>query len=114
MIFVCVGSRDYQFDRLIKEIDKLVGIKEISDEVFAQIGGSDYIPSNIKYEKYLDSAVFSEYLNKSRIVITHGGTGVINNALKMGKQVIGVPRLAEHGEHIDNHQVQIIQAFEKK
>ena len=32
MIFVCVGSRDYQFNRLLEKIDQLVGAGEITDE----------------------------------------------------------------------------------
>ena len=108
MIFVCVGSRDYQFNRLIKKLDELVENGDLKEEVFAQIGSSDYIPKNFKYERFLDTDVFNKYVDKCRILITHGGTGSIIGALKKGKYVIGVPRLAKYGEHIDDHQKQII------
>ena len=49
MIFVTVGSQKFQFDRLIKKIDELVGSKIISDQVIAQIGSSTYKPKNIEY-----------------------------------------------------------------
>lgn len=44
-------------------------------------------------------------------MITHGGTGAIIGAVKKGKKVIAVPRLVKYGEHVDNHQMQIIKQF---
>ena len=34
-------------------------------------------------------------------------------AVKKGKKVIAVPRLAKFGEHVDDHQLQIVEQFEK-
>ena len=47
------------------------------------------------------------------MLITHAGTGVIVNAVKKGKKVIAIPRLAKYGEHVDNHQIQLIQQFDE-
>lgn len=111
MIFVILGSQKFQFDRLLKEIDKLVGSGKINEEIFAQIGYSDYRPKNFKFKKFLDREEFNSCINKSQTVITHGGTGAIINALKMEKKVIAVPRLAKFKEHIDDHQIQIVKQF---
>ena len=54
---------------------------------------------------------FNDYLDKSDIVITHAGTGVIINSIKRNKKVIGIPRLAKYGEHVDDHQIQLIKEF---
>ena len=51
---------------------------------------------------------FNNYLLKADIIITHGGVGSILNALKLKKKVIAVPRLAKYGEHINDHQLQVI------
>ena len=107
MIFVCVGSREYQFDRLLKEIDKLIDKNIIKDKVFAQIGQSTYIPKKYKYTRFLPNKEFQCYQDKADLIISHGGTGALIGALKKNKQVIAVPRLAKYGEHTDNHQVQI-------
>ena len=93
MIFVTVGSQKFQFNRLLKEIDKLIEDKIIDSDVFAQIGVSDYIPKNYKYIKFLTSEEFNKYLNNCDMVITHAGTGVIVNAVKLEKKVIAIPRL---------------------
>ena len=80
--------------------------------MFAQIGYSDYIPKNFSYKKFLDRDEFSNEMEKANIVITHGGTGAIIGAVKKGKKVIAVPRRAKYGEHVDDHQLQLIKQFD--
>ena len=111
MIFVTLGSQKFQFNRLLKEIDVLVEKKIITDEVFAQIGYSDYLPSNYRYKNFLNRDEFAEMQEKADIVITHGGTGAIIGAVKKGRKVIAVPRLAKYGEHVDDHQIQLVEQF---
>lgn len=114
MIFVTLGSQKFQFNRLLKEVDRLVEEGKISEEVFAQTGYSDYKPRNYRYKKFLDRDEFSEIMSKCDKVITHGGTGAIIGAVKQGKKVIVVPRLARYGEHVDDHQLQITEQFNKE
>ena len=113
MIFVILGSQKFQFNRLLKAIDKLVSEGKITDTVFAQIGHSDYIPQNFSYKAFMDRDEFSRMQSSADIIITHGGTGAIVGALKKGKKVIAVPRLSKYGEHVDDHQLQIIEEFVK-
>ncbi|MGI6392302.1 MAG: PssE/Cps14G family polysaccharide biosynthesis glycosyltransferase [Candidatus Izemoplasmatales bacterium] len=114
MIFVSVGSREYQFDRLIHKIDCLVDSGELSDKVFAQIGNSNYIPKKIDYTRFLDNDQFSKAQDMANIIISHGGTGALVSALKKDKKVIAVPRLSAFKEHADDHQMQIVDLFEKE
>ena len=112
MIFITLGSQKFQFNRLLKAIDELVEQGKIKEEVFAQIGYSDYQPINYKYKQFLDRDEFAAMEGKADIVITHGGTGAIIGAVKKGKKVIAVPRLAKYGEHVDDHQLQLLKEFE--
>lgn len=111
MIFVTLGSQKFQFNRLLMELDKLVEEKKISNDIFAQIGYSDYKPKNYEFKEFLDREQFAEFMDKCDTVITHGGTGAIVGAVKREKKVIAVPRLAKFGEHVDDHQLQIIDQF---
>lgn len=111
MIFVTVGSQKFQFNRLLKAVDDLISDGTIKDEAFAQIGVSDYKPKNYKYKDFLTQDEFNDYIEKSNLVITHAGTGVIINSIKRGKKVIGVPRLSKYGEHVDDHQIQLLNEF---
>lgn len=111
MIFITVGTQKFQFNRLLKEIDKLIEEKKIFEEVFAQIGYSTYKPKNYSFKEFINSEEYNDILNKADIVITHGGTGTIIKSINLRKKVIAVPRLKAFGEHVDNHQIQIISEF---
>lgn len=111
MIFITLGSQKFQFNRLLKAIDYQVADGKITDEIFAQIGASDYKPQRYKYKNFLDRDEFEKWQRKADIVITHGGTGAIIGAVKKRKKVIAVPRLKKFGEHVDDHQLQLISQF---
>lgn len=112
MIFITLGSQKFQFNRILKKIDELIEKDIIKEEVFAQIGYSDYQPINYNYKAFLDREEFSKLMKSSTLVITHGGTGAIITAVKAGKKVIAVPRLAQYGEHVDDHQLQLLKQFD--
>lgn len=112
-IFITLGSQKFQFNRLLKAVDDLCGRESVYPEFFAQIGYSDYVPKHYKYERFLDRSKFNLQMNNADIVITHGGTGTIIGAVKKGKKVIAVPRLAKFGEHVDDHQIQLINQFKE-
>ncbi len=113
MIFVTVGSQKFQFNRLLIEIDNLIENNIIKDKVFAQVGVSDYKPKNYEFVDFTTQEEFATKINEANLIITHGGTGVIVNALKKNKKVIAVPRLAKFNEHVDDHQVQLINEFDE-
>lgn len=113
MIFITVGSQKFQFDRLLKSVDDLVERGIITEDVFAQTGYSTYLPQHYPAKAFLDRDEFAQKEALADIVITHGGTGAIIGAVKKGKKVIAVPRLARFGEHVDDHQLQIVSQFEE-
>lgn len=77
--------------KLVIAVDKLCEKKIIcGEDVFAQIGYSDYVPQNYRYNNFLDREEFSMEMGKADIVITHGGTGAIIGAVKKEKKVIAV------------------------
>lgn len=111
-IFITLGSQKFQFNRLLKAVDELCENKEEKErEIFAQIGYSTYKPKHFEYKNFLNRDEFLEKMSKADIVITHGGTSAIISAVKMKKKVIAVPRLSEYGEHVDDHQLQLIKQF---
>jgi len=112
MIFVTLGSQKFQFNRLLEAVDNLVAEGRITEEVYAQIGYSNYEPQHFVFKQFLDREEFSKMTERADIVITHGGTGAIIGAVKKGKKVIALPRLAQYGEHVDDHQLQILKQFD--
>lgn len=113
MIFITLGSQKFQFDRLLKAVDELVADGTITEPVFAQSGYSDYQPRHYEFKQFLDRDEFAKRMGEADLVITHGGTGAIIGAVKKGKKVIAVPRLAKYGEHVDDHQLQLLKEFKQ-
>ncbi len=113
MIFVTLGSQKFQFNRMLRKLDELIDAGKIEEEIFGQIGYSEYRPKNIKCKQFIEREEFKKIMSKCDLVISHGGTGAIITALKEGKKVIAIPRLAQYKEHVDNHQIQLIKAFEE-
>ena len=113
MIFVTVGTHEQPFDRLIKEVDDLKKNGKIIDEVFMQIGYSNYKPKYCKYKSFLSYDEMSQKITKSKIVITHGGPASFIEPLSLGKVPIVVPRKKEYNEHVNDHQVEFANVVKK-
>lgn len=114
MIFCIVGSQKFQFERLIREMDRLVGDGIIQDEVIAQIGVCHYEPKHLKWQRFMDKNEFDHNIAECDVLVTHAGEGCIMTGLLKGRKVIAVPRFARFGEHLNDHQLQIARAMEKQ
>ncbi len=114
MILVVLGTQDKQFDRLLKDVDKLIDDKVINDKVVVQAGQTKYESKNMEIFDLIPAPEFEELLDKADLVITHGGAGTILSAIKKGKRIIAAPRLSKYMEHHNDHQKQIIGEFKKQ
>ena len=103
MIFATVGTQ-LPFHRLIDSIDKW-SLKQGVNGCFAQIGDKGTAPKNIEYSRTIDPAQFANQIAKCKVVVSHAGIGTILTALQHGKPIIVMPRLAEFGEHKNDHQL---------
>lgn len=113
MIFVCLGSQKFQFNRLLEQLDIYKESNQLTEPVFVQKGYSDYSPKYLETVDFLNSEEFKNQIDKSELIITHGGTGAIINSIKKRKKVIAIPRLSKYGEHVDDHQIEIVKQFDE-
>ncbi|MBU3958131.1 MAG: beta-1,4-galactosyltransferase [Nanoarchaeota archaeon] len=115
MIFVSLGTHERPFFRLAREMDRLSREGRIRDKIVAQLGFTDYKfkSPRIKAEKYMSQKKFDKSFKGAEIIITHGGSGNILDAISQGKPVVAVPRLSKFGEHVNDHQLQIVKEMEK-
>jgi len=113
LIFVIAGTQKFQFNRLIKFLDELVGEGKLEMSVVAQIGHSDYEPRNYKFHRFLEKPEFVKHISDADLVITQGGVNSIMTVLSYNKPIIIYPRLAKYGEHVDDHQREFAKALEK-
>ena len=115
MIFVMLGTQNNSFNRLLKEIDKLIENQTINEEVIVQAGYTKYQPKNEKMKviDFISREELDTFEKDANFIITHGGVGSIITSLEKGKKVIAVPRLHEYGEHVNNHQKEIVEKFNR-
>ena len=114
MIFITLGTQKFQFNRLLIMIDELIEEEVITDTVVAQIGYSSYIPKNYQSFEFKSESEINILMETANILITHSGIGSITTALKLQKKVIVVPRLKKYKEHVDDHQLEITNAYQEK
>lgn len=117
MIFVTVGTQDKQFKRLLEEVERLIRNGKITDTVVAQIGNTKFKTDlDGKYLHLIEFTTQREIealLENADFIITHGGVATIIEGLNMNKKIIAVPRLKKYKEHVNDHQLQIIENFNK-
>ena len=114
MILVLLGTQNNSFERLLKEIENLIDKKVIKQEVIVQKGYTKYESENMKLFDFIPEQKIEELEEKADFIITHGGVGSILQSIMKGKKVIAVPRSHSYGEHVNNHQQEIVKLFNQK
>ena len=114
MILVLLGTQHNEFKRLLQEVEDSIDNEFIKERVVVQAGFTKYKTEKMNIFDMKSQEVIENLVDEANVVITHGGVGSILLALKKHKKVIAVPRLHEYGEHVNNHQRQIVDIFSKK
>ena len=104
MILATVGTHEDPFDRLLGELERLCSEGTLDEEVICQSGYCTLETTHVKTHKQLPFDDLQALMARARIIITHGGPASIMQALAHGTIPIVVPRQADFGEHVDNHQ----------
>ncbi|WP_019154270.1 PssE/Cps14G family polysaccharide biosynthesis glycosyltransferase [Robertmurraya massiliosenegalensis] len=112
MILVLLGTHELPFTRLLDEVERIKLERKVDDEIIVQSGHTKYSSEVLFIKPFVSYDEMDELFNKARLIITHAGTGSVITGLKKGKKVIAAPRLKAHGEHNDNHQLELVQVFE--
>ena len=109
MIFVTLGTQDKQFERLPKAVEKL----NINEEIIMQVGSTNFKTDkeNIKVYKYIEPDLFKKYMEDASQIITHAGVGTMVQGLLLHKKMIVAARLKKYKEHVNDHQMQILETF---
>lgn len=111
MIFVTLGTQDKDFSRLLKAIDDEIKKGNIKEKVVVQAGHTKYNSETMEILDFISTDEFEKLIDKSSLVITHGGVGSILSSIKKNKPVIAAARLKKFKEHTNDHQKQIIREF---
>ena len=105
LIFATVGTDVHPFHRLTSWIDGwLSDGGSARARCFMQTGTSD-APRLATHHPYLGYAEMESNVRAASAIVCHGGPGTIMLCLALGKRPVVVPRVAQRGEHVDDHQL---------
>ncbi|HLS29340.1 MAG TPA: PssE/Cps14G family polysaccharide biosynthesis glycosyltransferase [Flavobacteriaceae bacterium] len=113
MVFITLGTQNFNFSRLLKAVESAINNGVLKEPVVAQIGNNAFSSNVMQCFSFLDKESFNKYIEEAEFVISHAGTGSIITALKKEKKVVVAPRLKKYKEHIDDHQLEILETFAK-
>lgn len=114
MILVLLGTQNNSFHRLLEEIQDCINDGIIAEDVFVQAGGTKFESKDMRVFDLIPYEDLEDLIDKSDLIITHGGVGSIIMCLKKKKKIIAVPRLSKYEEHVNDHQLQIVDNFDKE
>lgn len=109
MIFVTVGTQ-LPFERLIKAVDDWAAANP-EVPVIAQVGLTEYRPKHMTVVNKLDPDLYQQHFKQARVVVSHVGMGTIISGIEAAKPLVLMPRLAEYGEHRNDHQLGTAKKF---
>lgn len=111
MILVTLGTQDKSFVRLLEALEEQLEKGLIQDKVIVQSGYTQFKSKYMQVVPYWAQEELDQMRQNADVIISHGGVGSILDCLKYGKKVIGAARLKEYGEHINDHQTEILEKF---
>ncbi|WP_448642080.1 glycosyltransferase [Geodermatophilus sp. URMC 63] len=100
-VVVVLGTNPYGFRRVL---ERLIAILPPEVEVLWQTGVTDTTGLPIRARAAVPARELHEAMSRADVVIAHAGMGAALAALEVGRAPVLVPRRAQRGEQIDDHQ----------
>lgn len=113
MVFVVLGTWEAPFVRPLVEIEQAVRDGFLTKPVIVQSGATPYQSSELQIVPYFGKDELERMYEEADLVIVQAGVGSIMLGLRKEKKVISIARLASLDEHIDDHQLEILDVFAK-
>ena len=113
LVFVTVGNATQGFRRLLEGVDAIAGRGFFNnDSVIIQSGNNpDFRALHCKQENFIPIDQFTQLIREAALIICHAGAGTLIHVLHAGKVPVVMPRRKQYGEHVDDHQVELVKAL---
>lgn len=105
MIFATVGTHGQPFTRFLSALADLDG------DVVVQYGHNSPPAGVREAVAFMPFDVLNEHMRAADVVVTHAGVGSVLCAREAGHVPVVVPRLHRFGEHVDDHQLELVAAL---
>jgi UDP-N-acetylglucosamine transferase subunit ALG13 len=109
LIFATLGTHHDPFPRAVDAALAIAG----DGELVVQHGHTEPVAAgaNVRFYQWLVPDEVNEFFRVATLVITHAGVATLVGALRAGHHPIVIPRRKCFGEHVDDHQMQIVSAL---
>jgi UDP-N-acetylglucosamine transferase subunit ALG13 len=112
MVFVTVGNATQGFRRLLDAVEDIIASGYFGQEaVVIQSGhnpGFGSLHANVF--PFISVDEFDRQMESASLIICHGGCTQLH-AIRLGKVPVVMPRRKKYGEHVNDHQMQLLQAL---
>jgi UDP-N-acetylglucosamine--N-acetylmuramyl-(pentapeptide) pyrophosphoryl-undecaprenol N-acetylglucosamine transferase len=110
LILLSLGTHQQPFPRALDLIEPLA---DGETRVIIQHGSTPprREAANVVWIDYMPYQEIVDAMTEAESVICHAGVGTIMTALKAGHTPVVIPRQAQYGEHVDDHQLDIADRF---
>ena len=112
MIYVTVGTMFLDFPRLINAMDEIA--RDTGEEIIIQTGMGATVPKHAAHFAFKDRNAVCAIQTRARLIVCHAGIGAVHDALASGSPFVVVPRQKLHGEHSNDHQLELARAVESR
>lgn len=110
-VVVMLGTERFPFTRALKAVEAAL---PADFEVLWQVGHTP--PSDLpgRVRAWIPNEQLEAAVRQADLIITHAGVGSVMMALRAGRHPLIIPRLADRGEHVDDHQVDLATHLEAR
>jgi UDP-N-acetylglucosamine--N-acetylmuramyl-(pentapeptide) pyrophosphoryl-undecaprenol N-acetylglucosamine transferase len=110
-VVVTLGTSGFGFPRLVRALRRAL---PDDCEVFWQTGSTVVDDPDVHARRFVPAHELSDAMARADLVVSHAGVGSALAAMRAGRAPLLVPRRVAHGEHVDDHQVQIARELERR
>lgn len=107
--FVALGTHIDPFERMLRTVADAVDAGVLPGPIVAQTGVTQAEPrADLRAEAWMGPDELQAAVESARYVVCHSGSGLIARCLRAGRRPLVLPRLERFGEHVDDHQLQLV------
>lgn len=113
MVFVVLGTWGMPFARALREIERAAAAGLLTQPIIVQGGCTTYTSPHLQVVPYFSADEMERMYERATLVVCQAGVGSIMLGLRKHKTIIAIARRAAYDEHIDDHQLEILDVFSK-
>jgi UDP-N-acetylglucosamine transferase subunit ALG13 len=111
MTFVVLGTWEMPFVRPLREIERAAIEGLLPGPVVVQSGKTEYTSARLELVPFFGREELERMYEQATMIICQAGVGSIMLGLRKHKKIISIARLRRYDEHIDDHQLEILELF---